>query len=364
MKQDVIKRVGVIIGKFQPLMKKQIERMFKPALEHSDLVIVLLGSSNCARNCFNPLNNAERIAMIMKEDVDLGYAQNKIAFEPIRDFLYQDSSSDWIIQVQNKVHKVLSETSFFTAVDPNPNITLYGIEGDETKDYHTWFPHWNLNITHCSGLVDGREIFEVLWNTDRSKLKQHPLLVDNLSSETIRFLYNWTDTQACGDLNFKKLKDEYFYVKDYIARTQTGKYPIIFQTVDNVVYYKGNILLVKRKSKPGEGTYALPGGFLDATESCLDGAMRELEEETSLRVKKEWLISRDTFDHPQRSIRGRTITNAFLWKLPDEKYVPQIQAGSDAAKVKWFPIATIMEEMPERIFEDHLDIISALLKRL
>jgi len=44
----------------------------------------------------------------------------------------------------------------------------------------------------------------------------------------------------------------------------------------------GRILLVKRKMPPKQGSWCLPGGFLELQESPEQGALRELKEETDL----------------------------------------------------------------------------------
>jgi 8-oxo-dGTP diphosphatase len=50
-----------------------------------------------------------------------------------------------------------------------------------------------------------------------------------------------------------------------------------------VIYMKDrHILLGQRKSAFGHGTWALPGGILEMGESFLQGAKRELEEETGI----------------------------------------------------------------------------------
>ena len=59
---------------------------------------------------------------------------------------------------------------------------------------------------------------------------------------------------------------------------------LALMTVDAVVVQSGHILLVKRGDMPGKGLWALPGGFLNQEETMLDGAIRELKEETKIKV--------------------------------------------------------------------------------
>jgi len=343
-------RAGVVIARFQPLLKGQIEHLLRPATENSDIVIVLLGSSGRARTCVDPLTDFDRECIIKNS---LEGNKTPLVFKPIRDFFYADTPVDWITQVQSAVYDATRDRN--NSGNENVQVTLYGAESqDDIKEYHDWFPQWNIKIAKVSDANLAPRVIQRMFMLDWDFVEEHT------HYETHSWLYNWLGATTEG----KRLREEYHYVREYKQRTQTGKYPIMFQTVDNVVYYKGNILLVKRRSQPGKGLWALPGGFLEVHESCKEGAVRELLEETKLRVKPEWLVSRDTFDYPRRSVRGRTITNAFLWKIPDASTFPKVTAGSDASRVKWFPLAKIMEEMNDQLFEDHLDIIGTLTKRL
>lgn len=54
-----------------------------------------------------------------------------------------------------------------------------------------------------------------------------------------------------------------------------------------VVIKNGNTMLIGRRgpdSKRGAGMFALPGGMLDEKESIVDGALREVMEETGLKI--------------------------------------------------------------------------------
>src|SRR5262245_26482240 len=51
----------------------------------------------------------------------------------------------------------------------------------------------------------------------------------------------------------------------------------------------GGLLCVRRSIEPGKGQLALPGGFLDFGESWQTGCVRELHEETGIRLPAEEL---------------------------------------------------------------------------
>lgn len=139
-------------------------------------------------------------------------------------------------------------------------------------------------------------------------------------------------------------------------------YPPIFVTVDAVVVHLGKVLLVRRAGMPGRGRLALPGGYIDECEPLVDGAVRELVEETristasgviSAKTLRGWIAGNQVFDAPFRSILGRVITHAFLFRVPSE-LVLSVSGGDDAASAEWHDLANLN---PLEFFEDHFAII-------
>jgi bifunctional NMN adenylyltransferase/nudix hydrolase len=126
------------------------------------------------------------------------------------------------------------------------------------------------------------------------------------------------------------------------------------------------VLLIERKFAPGKGLYALPGGFVDGSETIFDSCIRELREETKLKVPEKVLRGSNTyskvFDAPDRSQRGRTITHAFLFELNDSEPLPRVRGSDDAASASWVSFAEI-DRMPECFFEDHYHIIQHMIAR-
>ncbi|MGB8348733.1 MAG: NUDIX domain-containing protein [Ktedonobacteraceae bacterium] len=115
------------------------------------------------------------------------------------------------------------------------------------------------------------------------------------------------------------------------------------------------ILLVKRRSWPFEGMWAIPGGFVDINESLEDAAKRELREETS--VQDVYIEQLYTFGNPGRDPRTRVITVVYFALLDAEQL--RIKAADDAADVGWFSVY----ELPPLAF-DHGDILDYTLNRL
>jgi len=105
--------------------------------------------------------------------------------------------------------------------------------------------------------------------------------------------------------------------------------------------------------EPFKDKWALPGGFVEIDEDLLEGAERELFEETGLRnVELQQFM---TFGKPGRDPRGRTISVVYHGKLPDQS--TKVKAGDDAADALWFDLSNL----PALAF-DHEVIIDEFIK--
>jgi bifunctional NMN adenylyltransferase/nudix hydrolase len=165
------------------------------------------------------------------------------------------------------------------------------------------------------------------------------------------------------------MREAHNYILGYKAMWEAPSkvpFPVIFTTVDAVVIKAGHILLVERGRNPGKGLLALPGGFLNPHEELLDGALRELKEETKIVASKKVLAesvrSSHVFAHPDRSLRGRTITHAYLIDLGINGPLPAVKGSDDAAQAMWVPLHRVYE-LQETFFEDHFHIIEYFTRK-
>ena len=130
----------------------------------------------------------------------------------------------------------------------------------------------------------------------------------------------------------------------------TYKYPRPAVTADCVVMTKEampQVLLIERGFDPFKGCWAFPGGFMNMDETTEQCAIRELEEETGMKVTELHQIG--AYSKVDRDPRGRTITVAYLAFVD----TPLAVTGQDdAAKAQWFPI----DALPSLAF-DHEEIM-------
>ena len=98
-------------------------------------------------------------------------------------------------------------------------------------------------------------------------------------------------------------------------------------TVDCVIKKNSYILLIKRKYEPFRDMYALPGGFVDLGESVEDACIREIKEETNLKLKKKDLKLVNIYSQPGRDPRGSTASVVFFCLFPKNQI---FKAGDDA----------------------------------
>lgn len=114
---------------------------------------------------------------------------------------------------------------------------------------------------------------------------------------------------------------------------------------------------IQRKLPPFQGKWAIPGGFVRKEETLEAAALRELREETGIRVPSAYLEQLYTFGAVQRDPRGRVISVAYL-VLTDDASVEPV-GRTDAADARWWTVT----DLPSLAF-DHQRIIAYAVQRL
>jgi ADP-ribose pyrophosphatase YjhB (NUDIX family) len=115
--------------------------------------------------------------------------------------------------------------------------------------------------------------------------------------------------------------------------------------VGAVVLDGDSVLLVRRGQPPGLGKWSVPGGLLDLGERLEDAVVREVEEESGLRVQVLGLcgVLDRIIPGDRAGDRGGPAVR-YHWVIVD--YVATVVggtlcAGSDAAEVRWVPLAEL-----------------------
>jgi 8-oxo-dGTP diphosphatase len=142
------------------------------------------------------------------------------------------------------------------------------------------------------------------------------------------------------------------------GQKHTYEYPRPALTVDVAIVTREarpRVLLIRRKSDPFAGSWALPGGFVDENERLADAARRELVEETGVTAAD--LEQLYTAGDPGRDPRGWTVSVAYLAQVDPTAVKPV--AADDAEEVGWWPL----DELPPLAF-DHAMLLGRARARL
>jgi len=340
---------AIVIGRFQPLHSAH-QDLIQYSLTLAEKVIIILGSARSAPDVKNPFTPAMR-----EEIIRACFPQNaeNLIFRAVRDYPYNDHV--WTTEVQNTVGEITDD-----AGQSDARIAIVGFFKDKSSYYLNLFPQWN---------------FEEFYPPDKQKL--------SLNASQIREKYfseedGWERLVPPAVVNYlnafrqtefyPNLKSEFEFLAKYRESTQFKGVPYkpVFLTTDAVVVQSGHVLVIRRGFQPGKGLLALPGGFLAENMTLEDSALKELKEETNIKVPAQVLRgsikASHVFDYPERSLRGRTVTFAYYIELePNLKDgLPRVKGGDDAKKAFWLPLSALGEKENE-FFEDHYFIIRYFL---
>lgn len=340
----------VFIGRFEPFHNGHAA-VARHALGKAKKVVFLVGSADTPRTVKNPFTVAERAVMIQSALAD---AADRLIVRPLRDHLYNESQ--WIAAVQRTVAEAVRQDG----ADADARIGLIGMDKDASSYYLREFPQWPLVDVAHTATLSATELRRYLF--EANQLDSHGglmLIRANVPAPVFDMLEAFRKNSPA----FRQLVAEYQFLEQYRAAWADAPYPPTFVTTDAVVVHSGHVLLVRRRAEPGKGLWALPGGFVGQHEGLLDACLRELREETRLKlplpVLKGSLKGQRVFDHPERSARGRTITHAYHFEFAAGD-LPPVRGGDDADKARWIPVSEALEMSPQ-LFEDHLHILEYFL---
>ena len=311
-------KTGIFIGRFQPVHQGHIHAI-GVAASQVDKLYLLIGSANACRSIKNPWTYQERVDMI-RSKLWTNHISN-VEFVPLNDHPYNDTQ--WIADVR-------ATAEHFQMGTP----TLFG-HMKEGNNYLKWFPDWKFRDIEAQYRVHATAVRQRMYETDDPALP-------------------------------RTVKDDFAYYEKEKKLFANYPFPetLNFNCGDAVVECQGHVLLIQRKHAPGAGAWALPGGFKNRDESFLDCAVRELIEETNIRVPEKVLrgsiVKTQLFDSPKRSFGIPRNTLAVYFRInpdPDGK-LPRANGADDAAECKWVPLTDVLNRY--ELYDDHASIISTV----
>ena len=338
--------VAVVIGRFQPVHNAHVE-MLRRAGEQARKVVIIVGSADRPRTYKNPWVSRERAAMLIEAVTPLQASTGATYhIEHNIDTIYNDQA--WVVRVQELVGR---------HCEPGHTVALFGHKKDSSSFYLNLFPQWQFVQQDLIENLNATEIRKIYFTPELCNLNWFRGV---LPETTLAYLRWFKDSPE-----YNQVVREKEFLERYKKQQAAYPYPIIFVTADAVVFQAGHVLMVRRGADPGNGLWALPGGFVDAAgdRTMQDAAIRELQEETGIKVPEKVLRGSiqgsRVFDAPDRSQRGRTITHAFKILLEEGEYkLPKVRGSDDADRAQWVPISNLK---CSEMFEDHFDIIMHFL---
>ena len=337
---------AVLIGRFQPFHNGHLA-LLQQALQTAQQVVVVLGSAWQARSPKNPFTWQERAELIARSLPPEQAA--RVHCVPVRD--YYDELR-WVQAVIAAVE---------TQVPAGARIALVGHFKDASSDYLARFPDWELLSLPRQGDFDGTPTREIYWNLqDQDQDAMWAQLTPLVPAAVANWLRQWQTTP-----DYAGMRAEWRMISGYKTAWANAPYPPVFVTVDGLLVCNSHVLLIQRGHAPGKGLWALPGGFVEPRDTLWQSCLRELGEETSLPLSaaqmQQALQGTEVFDHPDRSLRGRTITHVFVFHLPEDA-LPTVQGGDDAAAARWVPLRELAA-MESQMFEDHFHVLRRCFAR-
>lgn len=307
---------GFLVARLQPLHSGH-RHLIREAAKQVKELIVFIGSANQCRSIRNPFTYLERRDMLIQFLRHEGI--KNVGICPLNDYPYTDAQ--WIADVR-------------AVMDAHVDVTFFG-HMKEGNNYLNFFPDYKYVNIDSDIKINATGIRQNMFETNDPRIH--------------------ADVRA--DYAYFKKEAETFSVYPY---PETLK----FSCADVIVECSGHIILIQRIRAPGRNTWALPGGFVEQRETYLDAAIRELREETGVKVPEKVLrgsiVKSEMFDSPNRGHGIPRVTMVQYIKIqpnPDGT-LPDIKPADDALDAKWIPINEALNTY--FMFDDHKEILSKM----
>jgi len=345
-KRGIGEEVGLYIGRFNPPHVGHESIIYEMLQQNLDTIIIAIGGATGARTFKNPWNFAERSIMINLafEDVQKRFLEErpnwttktKLRIIGIPDYI---SDYRWQQDVRVRVEGI---------TNPNDDIAIYGYEKDGSSYYLKMFPEWKFIEIKAQYKMDATTVREMIYKKE-FKFDAEAYLYNNMrfvSGGVQQFIDKWIDSDE-----FNQLRREWEFINTYKKQFEGLKYPPVFVTVDALfITPQKEVVLLERKEYPGFGMLAMPGGFVDPHLTLRQSLDKIVEKKLKIDISHYKHTRMEVIDNPDRSLRGRTITNVFVFE----------NFGHNGPNIFKYPIGNL-GMYRQQMFEDHYMIIDHLL---
>jgi len=327
-------KLGIIVGRMQPLHNGHVALIHK-ALKENEQVLLLLGSVNREVNFNNPFTYDERVKMVRNVFPEEMYEE--LLIRGIKD---KPTDDEWIQELIANIGQVEEDPS---------KVILYTSEKD--AEWYKGSTLYHVETLDSKGLsaTDIRNT----WYTCEENL--YKLVPDYVCMEMTKLTH--------GDrwLNLRTEKIMCLKGKEQAIADHKFSNPIEPVAHAALIHDK-QILLVQRNSTRGYGQWALPGGFIEHTETTREAAVRELREETGVdlmehRVQEMAQAVEENID----DLSVRTLGINYLYVMDPSVEKPEVSIDdTECLAYRWCPIADILSESMV-LFYNHNVVVQRLL---
>lgn len=310
-------KLGLVIGRFQPLHNGHISLINK-ALEENDKVLVLIGSANKLPDFKNPFSAEQRFNFVYQE-----FPENpQLLIQTLNDY---DTDDEWVQEVTAR--------SLSFEEDPTQVMFYCNPKDEEWYRRNFLFPVTTVNTVDVSATY-----IRALWYAqDEGFWEQHvPDHVKESMNNHDKFLELQREYSSTSTMAVRKTMQHPF---------NNPMEPVSFA----VIIQEGKVLVGKRVGPRGAGQFGLPGGFVENTETTLDAAIRETQEELGINLKAlitqgQAVCMAQAVSENLRDLGARTLGVNYLFVVkPDVELKLELDLD-ETSEAKWVPMMDVCED--------------------
>lgn len=125
--------------------------------------------------------------------------------------------------------------------------------------------------------------------------------------------------------------------------------PVPTVAVGGIVFdYRHRVLLIRRGQPPAQGLWSVPGGKQEPNESLAEACVREVQEETGLKIEVKGIVAL-----AERRLEGFHYVIIDFLAEPVAGVTTNLEAGTDVTEAHWVG----MEQLPHYLLADGLEPI-------